>query len=205
LKDMADDVIGLMDALRIHQAHIMGNSLGGMIVQTVAAHYPERLLSLTSIMSSSGAPNLPPATPEAMAGLMARAATDEREDVIQTNLVSNRSYNSPGFPDPVELLYEREAAAFDRCYCPDGASRQTAAVIAAGDRSDDLKSIKVRALIIHGVEDKLIPVEHGKDCAAKISGARLELIDGMGHDLPLALTARLTGLIADHALGKSAT
>jgi pimeloyl-ACP methyl ester carboxylesterase len=183
----------------------MGSSLGGMIVQTVAAHYPERLLSLTSIMSSSGAPNLPPATPEAMAGLMARAATDEREDVIQTNLVSNRSYNSPGFPDPVELLYEREAAAFDRCYCPDGASRQTAAVIAAGDRSDDLKSIRVRALIIHGVEDKLIPVEHGKDCAAKISGARLELIDGMGHDLPLALTARLTGLIADHALGKSAT
>jgi len=198
--DMAADVIGLMDGLRIHQAHLMGISMGGMIVQACAAHYPDRILSMASVMSSSGDPSLPPATPEAMTAMTSTPGSEDREVIIQHTLDCNKVYSSPLYPDTDAVLFARAAAAYDRCYDPAGFARQFAGVVAGGDRSELLRGLKVPTLVIHGDADTLIPLAHGRDTAEKIPGAKLEIIEGMGHDLPLALLPRLMALVADHAL-----
>ena len=199
VSDMGQDVIGLMDALRIHQAHLMGISMGGMIVQACAARYPTRILSIASVMSSSGDPSLPPATPEAMAAMTSTPGSEDREAIIEHTLSCNKVYSSPVYPDAQDVLYARTAAAYDRCYSPAGFARQFAGIVAGGDRSELLRQLKVPALVIHGDADRLIPVAHGRDTAEKIPGAKLEIIEGMGHDLPLALLPRLVSLVADHA------
>ncbi|TNE38629.1 MAG: alpha/beta hydrolase [Alphaproteobacteria bacterium] len=201
LHDMAADVIGLMDGLEIDKAHILGMSMGGMIAQLVVGTYPDRALSLTSIMSSTGDRSLPPATDAAMRTLNERPKSGAREDIIENAVKSNKVNGSAaGVIDEDEVLYARAAAAYDRCYYPKGYLRQYAAIVATGDRSEILKTITAPTLVIHGRIDPLVPLAHGEDTAHKIPGARLEVIEGMGHDLPLKLSARISELITDHVL-----
>jgi pimeloyl-ACP methyl ester carboxylesterase len=189
LDDMADDAVGVLDALHIPKAHIVGASMGGMIAQLVAADHPEHTLTLTSIMSTTGNPNLPRATPEAMAVLTSRppSPADDREAFLTHSVASARVTGSPGYPAEETALRERILSDVDRAYNPTGFSRQMAAITATGDRRAKLKHITAPTLVIHGEADPLVPLAGGQDTAASIPGAELLTIPGMGHDLPLAL------------------
>ncbi len=197
--DMAADVIGLMDALEISQAHVMGISMGGMIAQVVAAQNSDRVLSLASIMSSSGAPGLPGATPEAQAMMITPPPSTDRETVVRHSVAGHRVVESPAYPEPDDFLFEVFGRGFDRSYYPEGATRQMAAVIAGGDRSDLLKTISVPTLVIHGDADPLVPLACGQDTAEKIPGATLKVIEGMGHDVPRALMPKWIEFIVANA------
>lgn len=199
LSDMAADGMGLLDALGIKRAHIMGISMGGMIVQSMAINHPEKIISATSIMSTTGNPDLPKSTDEAMAALQERPASSEREVVLRHNMKGRRVYQSPAYPMSDEALYQKCAAEYDHMYYPEGASRQYAAIIADGSRVDRLKRVQIPFMVIHGKADPLVPVEGGIDTAKHIAGAKLELIDGMGHDLPVELCPRYVELIAELA------
>jgi len=201
LTDMAADTIGLLDALGIGRAHILGHSLGGMIGQIVSASYPDRCLSFTSISSTSGNRSLPPGKPEALQALLTPPADPtDRESVIEKALWSRPALGSPAYPASEDEIRARAGAAFDRCLYPIGFGRQMLASMANGSRVELLKTIITPALVIHGKEDPLIPVESGRDTAAHISGARMAEIDGMGHDLPSQLSAHFADLIAGHCL-----
>lgn len=183
LSDMADDAAGLLDALGIESAHIVGASMGGMIAQAFAIEHPRRALSLTSIMATTGHPELPPATPEAMAVLTAPPTTDRAEN-IERSVASSRVIGSPGFPRDEARIRERAGRSFDRCFYPEGTARQMAAVVASGSRREALAELSIPTLVIHGKADLLVPSEGGLDTHAAIPGAQLMLIEGMGHDLP---------------------
>lgn len=198
--DMAQDVIGLLDALSIERAHVAGISMGGMIVQHLGASHGDRIASVTSIMSSSGAPGLSPAKPEAMAALTSRAATPTREAVVENSLATQRVIGSPAYPADEDAYRELAGRVFDRCYAPDGVTRQMAAVLSDVGRHELIANVTVPTLVIHGEDDPLIPIDGGRDTAARIPGARFESIPGMGHDVPVELTGTLSQLIADHAL-----
>ena len=201
LNDMAADTIGLMDVLGISRAHIVGASMGGMIAQIIAAHHQDRTKSLTSVMSSSGDPKLPPATAEAMAGLLApRPRIEDREKVILHGMNVYRAIGSPGFPTPARELRAKVERAFERSYYPNGVGRQFLAILASGSRVEMLRCIKVPSLVIHGAEDPLVPLEAGRDTAKQIPGAKLKVIPGMGHDLATGLVPVLVDAIADHCL-----
>ncbi|WP_421860337.1 alpha/beta fold hydrolase [Parvibaculum sp.] len=199
LADMAADGIGLLDALGIGRAHIMGISMGGMIVQRMAIHHPERLLSVTSIMSTTGNPDLPKASDEAMKALQAQPSSEEREDVIRHRMKGRRVYQSPAYPMTDEALYERCAREFDHMYYPEGAIRQYAAIVGDGSRVDELKQVSVPFLVIHGDADPLVPPSGGEDTAKSVPGAKHVVIAGMGHDLPVELCGQYADLIATHA------
>ncbi len=198
LSDMADDAAGLLKALGISQAHIVGASMGGMIAQLVAANHPAMTRSLTSIMSTTGRRDLPPARPEAMAALMTPPASTDREARIQRTISTFRIIGSPGYPATdaeIRAFAEREV---DRVpYDPTGIARQMAAIIASPPRNDLLRTVRVPALVIHGADDPLVPVEGGKDTAASIPGARLEIVPGMAHDFTDALLPVYLKLIGD--------
>lgn len=199
LNDMAADAIGLMDALRIDRAHMVGASMGGMIAQTIAARYPDRTRSLTSIMSSSGHPGLPQGRPEAIAALLApRPDAGDREAIIAHGVRVYRAIGSPGFPTSDAGLRAKVERATDRSYYPAGMGRQLLAVLASGSRVELLKEVRVPTLVIHGADDPLVPVEAGIDTAQRISGAALTVIPGMGHDLADGLIPILSEAIADH-------
>ena len=183
LSDMARDAVGLMDALRIDRAHVVGASMGGMIAQTMAIEHPQRLRSMTSVMSSTGSPDLPLGKPEAMA-LLVRPPASDRAAYIDQSVEVWRVIGSPGFPFDERRVRARAAAHFDRGYHPPGIARQLVAVVASGDRTSALRKVSTPTLVIHGVDDPLVPVEAGKATAAAVPGARLLLIDGMGHDMP---------------------
>ena len=193
--DMADDAVGLLDALEIEKAHICGASMGGMIAQTVAILHPSRVLSLTSIMSGTGNPELPKPKPESMA-ILVTPRPDGREANIEHSMMVYRTIGSPGFPMDENIMREKAAFSFDRSFYPQGSARQIAAVLAHGDRKPALASVKIPALVIHGADDPLVPVEHGKDTAEAIPGAEMMIIDGMGHDLPTELWKQITDGIA---------
>ncbi len=200
IDDMALDVVGLQDALGISSAHIFGISMGGMIAQVLAAKHKERVRSMTSVMSSSGNPDLPPGKPEALQILMTPPKDpDNRESVISYGMEILRIIGSPGFPESEEVRRKISTARIDRCYCPEGQVRQMAAVLAGGSRVPLLKTISVPSLVIHGADDPLVPVEAGKDTAANIPEASLEIIDGMGHNIPEELVPRFVDLIVGHA------
>ncbi len=204
LTDMADDAIGLLDALGIPAAHIVGASMGGMIAQIVATKAPERVLSLTSIMSSSGARGLPAATPEVQQRLLAPAPKNAtREQLIQraVDTLTTISYPDPARPADA---YQLEASlAYERGSNPAGFIRQLAAIINDGSRVKRLARIKAPTLVIHGRADNLVPLPCGVDTAKHIANARLEIIDAMAHDLPPSQIPHLADLISAHA--RSAT
>jgi len=183
LDHMADDAVGLLDALRIDRAHVCGASMGGMIAQTVAIRHPRRVKSLVSIMSTTGDPSLPPAKADAMAFLITPPPQD-RDGLIEHSVKLWRTIGSPGFPFDEEFIRERSAQLYDRCFYPQGQVRQLAAILAHGSRRDRLKDVRIPTLVIHGIDDPLVPVEGGKDTAAHIEGAELMLVEGMGHDNP---------------------
>lgn len=201
IADMASDATALMDALDINRAHVVGASMGGMIAQHVAARVPERLLSLTSVMSTTGNRRLPRSKPEAMKALAGRPANGDKEELIAYMKRAARTIGSPGYPPTEERLDWRVRRDFDRAWYPPGFARQMAAIIADGDRRPLLRTIKVPTLVIHGEDDPLVPLAGGKDTADNIPGARLLTIPGMGHDLPLALVDTLADAITDHARG----
>jgi pimeloyl-ACP methyl ester carboxylesterase len=199
LADMAADGIALLDHLGIAKAHIVGASMGGMISQHIAARYPGRVLSLTSIMSTTGNPKLPRANKEAMAVLANRPMSGDPEAMIAYSVRAARVIGSPAYPAEEERLQRRVRGDFERGWYPQGVARQMAAIVADGDRRAMLKTITAPTLVIHGEADPLVPLAGGQDTAASIPGARLMTIPGMGHDLPLALVDTLADAIADHA------
>jgi pimeloyl-ACP methyl ester carboxylesterase len=183
LDDLAADALGVLDELNIAQAHICGASMGGMIVQAMAINAPERIKSLTSIMSTTGNPELPPSREQAMAALLSPAATNREEAIIRSYSV-NQVIGSPGFRAPEQDIKERAAEAYDRNFYPEGVTRQMAAITAHGSRKAALQSLSVPALVIHGKDDPLVTVEGGVDTHHALQGSLLHLIEGMGHDLP---------------------
>ena len=199
LDDMADDTVGLLDALGIEKAHICGASMGGMIAQVIACRHPKHVLSLTSIMSTTGNPELPQAKPETIAAVLAPAPA-ERGAYIEHNMNIWRKIWSPGFPFEEKRARTFLEKSYDRSYYPQGAVRQNIALIAYGDRRLFLSTIAVPTLVIHGADDPLIPVEGGKDTARAIPGASLLIIDGMGHDMPKGVWAGIVDAISKHAV-----
>ncbi|MBO6668792.1 alpha/beta hydrolase [Parvibaculum sp.] len=187
LDDMAADAVGLLDALSVKQAHIAGASMGGMIAQLVAANHPERTLSLTSIMSTTGNPEVPQGKPEAMAVLMTPAPEGDIPAAIERGILAWNTIGSPGYRTDDETLRQWVTRDVNRSLYPVGTARQMAAIVANGDRREKLKNIKVPAVVLHGVDDPLVPVEGGRDTAKSIPGAELREVPGMGHDFPLAL------------------
>ena len=199
LADMAKDGIGLLDALGIDRAHIVGASMGAMISQHIAATFPERTLSLTSIMSTTGNRRLPRAQPEAMKVLLTRPQTDDEEARIAHGIRIARTIGSPAYPAAEERLQARVRSDYARSYHPPGMIRQTAAIVADGDRRTMLKKVAAPTLVIHGDSDPLVSVEGGRDTAESIKGATLKIIAGMGHDLPLELVDEIADAIKDVA------
>lgn len=185
--DMALDVVSVLDALGIEKAHVAGMSLGGMIVQRLAIAHADRLRSAASIMSSSGAPGLPGGTPEAMAALTtAPSDPSDRDVVIEHQMRTQSVIGSPAYPMTPDELRSYCERAYDRCYCPDGSARQMAAVLTDRDRHEQLAGVTIPFQVIHGTDDPLIPIECGRDTAARVPGARFVEIPGMGHDLTIA-------------------
>jgi pimeloyl-ACP methyl ester carboxylesterase len=201
LDAMAADTIGLLDALGIAQAHVVGASMGGMIGQVIAASYPSRVLSLTSIMSNSGNPDRRVAfgSWKALRAIIHRPPPpDDHEAVVRHLMRLFGVIGSPAFRHELESmrpLFERVAR---RGLYRAGTSRQLLAVLATGDRRPLLAQIKAPTLVVHGADDPLVPVAAGRDTAAHIPGATLEIVDGMGHDFPPGLMAQLAARIVEH-------
>jgi len=198
LADMADDAAGLLDALSIERAHIVGASMGGMIAQTFAIRHPARTRSLVSVMSATGAPDAESAKPEIMAALMKPPAPN-REAQIEQGLELNRTISSPGFPRDERLARERIARDYDRAFHPQGTQRQMAAIVASGSRVEGLGRLAMPTLVIHGEADVLVPPSNGRQTAAAIPGSELMMVEGMGHDLPPDLHERIADAIARNA------
>jgi pimeloyl-ACP methyl ester carboxylesterase len=200
LRDMADDVIGLMDALGIKSAHLVGASMGGMIAQEIAISYPQRVRSLTSIMSTTGNPKVPPPTREASAMLMAPPPKTKEEFLVrfaQTWKVLRVGH----FPLDEAKDRERAERVFARGLNPAGVGRQLRAILASGSRKERLHAVKAPTLVIHGTVDPLVRPEGGKDTAASIPGAKLMMIDGMGHAIPIPMWPEIIDAIDKHAHG----
>jgi pimeloyl-ACP methyl ester carboxylesterase len=186
LVDMAEDAIAVLDTVGVERAHVMGCSMGGMIVQRLAIDHPDRLLSVTSVMSRPGEPGYGDSSAEALAFLMAPPPSS-RSDYIDHQVAALRVYGSqPEWLDE-DAIRARAGAAFDRCFCPAGIARQMQAVVRDGSRADQLRNVDLPALVIHGSRDTLIDPSGGRRTAELIPGARYVEIDGMGHDYPTAV------------------
>jgi pimeloyl-ACP methyl ester carboxylesterase len=183
LDDLAEDTAGLLDHLGIAAAHVVGASMGGMIGQTLAAKHPDRVLSLTSIMSTTGNSEVGQPKPEAITALITPMPAD-RDGYIESVVRSFGVIGSPGYPADGERLRSVIAASYDRAHNPEGFFHQLAGIMASGDRTEALRSIKAPTVVIHGEEDPLIVKSGGEATAGAIPGAKLVTIPGMGHDLP---------------------
>jgi pimeloyl-ACP methyl ester carboxylesterase len=193
--DMARDAIAVLDAEGIDRAHVMGLSMGGMIVQVLAIEHPTRLRSVTSVMSTTGEPEYGQSTPEALALLIGAPATD-RESHVANTVAGMRTWGSPAFADEARSRRNAERA-FDRAFTPSGTGRQFLAIRASGPRADGLRGVTVPMLVIHGDCDTLIDQSGGRRTAELVPGARFELIEGMGHDYPPQLWQRWVDLVTD--------
>ena len=199
LKDMSDDAASVLDALQLARAHVVGVSMGGMIAQQLAVRHPGRVLSLTSIMSSSGATGLPAPDPAAIGGVMMPPPMSAGRAAIVAHV--ERSWDligGPHFKSTVVGIGRMTAAAFDRCRHPPGTMRQMAAVIADSERAEALRGIRAGTLVIHGDVDPLVPLGCGEDTARRIPGARLKVMPNMGHDLPEPLIPEMLEAMAAH-------
>ena len=196
LADMAADTAGLLDALNIPAAHVCGASMGGMIAQHLAVRHPDRVKSLTLMMTTSGARKLPQPSMKVRAALLSRPAKPADVDSIIDHYVQlYRVIGSPGYPAGDEFLQRRLGLSVRRSYRPRGVARQLAAIVADGDRTALLAKITAPTAVLHGRDDPLVPVAAGHDLAAKIGGATLDVIDGWGHDLPMPLWPRFVQVI----------
>ena len=194
--DMAGDGFAVLDAVGARTAHIAGWSMGGMIVQAMALQHPDRVLSLTSVMSAPGA--IPgERDPDVLAAFTAPPA-QTREEAAQRHLAGLRAWGSPAFFDPERITADSNAA-YDRVWDPGGRSRQAMAVGASPSRVEALGALKVPTLVVHGDADRLVSLEGGRATAAAVPGARLEIVEGMGHDYPPQLWGRMVDLITTHA------
>ena len=198
LKDMALDTVGVLDALGVAQAHIVGASMGGMIAQRVALAAPGRTLSLISIMSTSGAKGLPNPKAKVIRALMARPKGQDREAILKHYVHLLRVIGSPAFPMEESLVRERISAGLDRSYAPFGTMRQMVAIAADTGRARALANISAPTLVLHGKADPLVPYACCEDTARRIAGARMVGIDGMGHDLPPEVITRLLPPMLGH-------
>ncbi|MPZ89414.1 MAG: alpha/beta fold hydrolase [Nitriliruptorales bacterium] len=196
IDDMADDTSGLIEALGLEAAHLVGVSMGGMIAQAATIRHPARVRSLTSIMSTTGDRSVGQPTQEALVVLMQPLAVT-REEGAERAVESFRVLGSPGFPPDEESVRSRALRSFDRAYDPAGVSRQLAAILASADRTPGLREVRAPALVIHGDSDPLIDVSGGRATAAAIPGAELEIIEGMGHDLPRGAWNRMIDRISE--------
>ena len=199
LSDMADDGIALLDALGIDKAHVVGASMGGMIAQLMAVNHADRLLSLTSVMSTTGNPRLPQAEKSAMKALTTPPPSMEEDVLVEHGVGIARAIGSPGYQAPDDRLRTRVREGIQRSVYPEGMPRQMAAIIDDGDRRRRLKDVRVPTLVLHGEADPLVRLEAGKETAASIPGARIKTYPGWGHDLPVELMVPLAGDIAEHA------
>ena len=197
LIDMAGDTVGLLDALGIEQAHLAGVSMGAMIGQEMAAQWPGRLLTLTSIMSTTGAPDLPPPTPEALE-ILIKPFPSDREGYIAAFMAAYRVLSGPNHPTDDAMTRRWATAHYERGLNPDGIARQMAAIMASGDRTARLQRLSVPVLVLHGSQDPLLPLEHGRATAEAVPGARLAIIEGMGHAIPESLWPTIIDQIDRH-------
>jgi len=200
LRDMAEDVLGLMDALAIESAHIVGMSMGGMIAQALAIHYPQRVRTLTSFASTMWSldPALPRPTPEASEVLMKPVPMDP-DGYLKATVRAWQVICGPAMPIDEAFLRERARRVFERGVSLPGLARQMAAIMASGSRREALRTLTVPTLVLHGDSDPLIPPAHAVATAETIPGARLHLVKGMGHDVPPAAWSELIAAIAEHA------
>jgi pimeloyl-ACP methyl ester carboxylesterase len=199
LSDMAADTVGLLDEFRLKSGHLVGASMGGAIAQTIAIEYPERVRSLTSMMASTGDRSVGQPNPEALRKIFSGPAATNREEVVERAVLAFRLIGSPGFERDEAAVRERAGRAYDRAHDPLGVARQAVASVASGDRTALLRSLAVPTLVLHGADDLLCDVSGGRATAQAIPHAELEIIEGMGHDLPPALwpelTLRIAGLV----------
>jgi pimeloyl-ACP methyl ester carboxylesterase len=191
LADLADDTVGLLDALGLDAVHVVGASMGGMIAQLVALRHPERVRSLTSIMSTTGDPTVGGPSEAALAVLLAPPAGD-REGAVRRVVDTYRVIGSPGFEFDESSVRDRAGLSFDRAYDPTGVARQLGAVLTTPDRTRDLEAVSVPTLVIHGSADTLVNVSGGRATAAAVPGAELLVVEGMGHDLPREVWPEIT-------------
>ena len=196
LSDMAADTVGLLDALGFQQAHIVGASMGGAIAQTMAIEHPDRVRSLTSMMSTTGNMSVGQPSPEVLRAVFSGPPATTRDEVIQQMLRAFRVVGSPGYPSDEQEIAARAGRAYDRSYDPIGTARQAIATVASGDRTERLRHLEAPTLVIHGLADRMCDPSGGRATAEAIPGAELVLIEGMGHDLPPGLRSQLAERIA---------
>ncbi len=194
IEDMADDAAALLTELGVARAHVVGVSMGGMITQALAVNQPDRFLSASSLMSTTGDRAVGAATGEAITALLRPVATS-RDEAIEASLAGSRVIGSPQYPTDEAFLRQRAAAAYDRSYCPDGTARQLAAILASPDRTEGLHGVRMPFLVIHGEADPLVTLSGGQATAAAVPGSKLITIPGMGHDLPEPLWGTITDAI----------
>ncbi|MEE2929111.1 MAG: alpha/beta hydrolase [Pseudomonadota bacterium] len=199
LADMANDTIGLMDALNLDQVHLVGISMGGMIGQHVASMVPDRILSLTAIMTTTGNPKLPRPSGKVMQAMIRRGPQPTtRDEIIDQSVATFGVIGTPGEDQNTNGMRDRITRSYDRNFNPAGVLRQMSAIVASGDFRKITRSIKAPTLVIHGNKDPLVPIEGGRDVAKLVRGARMEVMDGMGHDVPPRFLPSITKLMLDH-------
>jgi pimeloyl-ACP methyl ester carboxylesterase len=198
LGDMARDTVGLLDALGYRDAHLVGISMGGMIAQTAAAHHPGRVRTLTSIMSTTGAPRIGRPAPSTWWRMATARPPHNRFEAVEAAVQMFRHISSHGFPFDEDWVRDKAGIAWDRDPTYGGVPRQLAGIFASGDRTAELRQIDVPTLVIHGDRDRMVNPTGGAATARAIPGARLETIAGMGHDLPAGAWSRVLDLITDH-------
>ncbi|GAY07633.1 alpha/beta fold hydrolase [Pseudonocardia sp. N23] len=198
LEDMADDAVGLLDALGVGRAHVLGASMGGMIAQVLAIRHPGRVSSLCSIMSTTGDRAVGAARPDVLVAIRSGAART-RAEIVEAQVETARVLAGGGFPFDADTVRSRAAHAYDRCHHPEGKLRQQAAILTAADRTPALRRLRLPAVVVHGADDPLVGVDGGVATASAIPDARLVLVPGLGHELPVGVHATVVEEFATNA------